>query len=287
MASKRKTEKLRSIKKSKTTKKSPKTKVAKIAYSPKHLLKVSSRYTGLDEEEKLVVNLINHFYKKNRIDPVMMPIARDFLLYRAEQLKESKPEIPEGKDYVDTIFAANDIITSTTYFSHRNYTYLVSNTSARLISSEPFIMASMSANVSTGLVIEVIAEIILILTALVTNLPGGSKKAAEEAAETVATNPSVRNIIKELLELFRDWNSKTPRAARESLRDVLSRLFSHLTDALSDFFKKLFESLNWWDILLMIADLIFTFSPVGWLKKWGSFAAGILGLIGSIVAKTA
>jgi len=284
---KNKTKNAKSVQKLKN-KKISKNRTSVKKFNTKNLLMVEAKITGLEEEEKVVIDLINHFYKKDRINPALMPIARDILLYRAEQLRESSPEFLEGKEYSETIFTANEAINSTTYFTDRNYTYLVSNTRASLISSEPLVMASISSStMTTGLIIEVVAEVILIISSLLVHLPGGAKKAAEEAAETVATNPTVRNIIKELLELLRDWAQKTPREARESLRDILSRLASHLKDALSDFFAKVFASLRWWDILLMLADFILMFTPAGWLKKWGSLAAAILGLTGSIISKMA
>jgi hypothetical protein len=221
-------------------------------------------------EDKVIVDIINDFYMKGMIQAEGMPLVREIFAERVRQMRAAPPDDDQGHAFTQTIVSTRSIIRSTVFYRFNKTELLFSAADGALIAR------GVPHSIGPGTVAEMIAELFLLVLELWTHVGEGAKKAAEEIAGKVASNPTVRSLLEKLIKLLKSFGSALEgKAAREAIRDALKELFTLLKDSFTDFLKKVFETLDGWDILFFVIDIFLMFTPVGWLKKYGKLVLGL------------
>jgi hypothetical protein len=120
-----------------------------------------------------------------------------------------------------------------------------------------------SENTET-VVLEAAIEVLGLILILVGG--GGAKKTVEEIAERAVRNGRVLTALKELIEFLMNYGT---RGGGEGLRECINRLVQALSDAhiLDDAIDAFVRGLTGWQIFMLILNLLFIFTPMGWGKK--------------------
>jgi hypothetical protein len=248
------------------------------------------------DEENAAISLLNDLAKEGVITTETIPALASFYWQRLEDEKLSYklrgPDDFGPTDLINSLFAANEAISSTIYTQVENRILMLSTATGEIVHRGEK-GEKVASDTDYGFYAELLAEILLLISSAFGGPKGKTaKKAAVDTAKELAERESVREILKRI------WRAIIPRVsagggaltptAGESLKILgkeLWKLIKELGSSIKDFFKKLFESLSGWGIALLLLEILIMFTPLGWAKKGLSFAAGLIGLTGSIISK--
>lgn len=233
-----------------------------------------------DDEWGVIKSVIDSFHDDGLIAPEQMWLLEEYVQQRILELGNSRGDARLDGDLYDHLVVFNQAIHSTKFVPGADRTLLLDASSGTVL------LATTSAGSAIGLAAEILAEIILIGVQVVgPRLPRNAVDVVKETAQQLVRNPRIRGTLRAIIRcLQRKRSCDTAR-----LKRLLFRLFGQLGELpiFKDLLKRIWQSLSWWDVALMILDLLLLFTPVGWAKKGAVVLAGILGLAGSIVSKLA
>jgi hypothetical protein len=238
------------------------------------------------EEERVIVETLNHFAAQGLIPDGALPWLRDYGYQQVESMKAatSQPVFPSPLDAFDQLRAATDQTKSTTFVPVAGRYLLLDSDNGTILANTTVASSTFEEFIgSTGVQIELLAELIGLALSLVFRIPGSAKQKIKDKAAEIAGDDRVRRILAKLLEIIRDYQ---PTAQwREKLRKILKDFFDAIKDSLKELVDDIIDGMSWWEIAVGILSLLLAFTPIGWAKRGGEFFVGMTALTGSLWSK--
>lgn len=212
-------------------------------------------------------------------------MLQSYLHSRYDALREAfdrrGPDLTEGPALVDELYRHHDLL-DMTFFDRHGATVLLHDIRAGeiLISGESknksFAEFLESTAVKTEILLEVLIAVIggLFFSGAAHN--ENLKQVVKKTATEVVSNPSVSRVLKALIELLTTNVNRYNMKVR--LRELLKELFDLISGELAEMLKRIFAGLSWWDVAVMIFDLLVCFTPLGWAKRAVSLMSPFVGL---------